>query len=141
MTRIAVALFNYQDGGLRSGTRDFRPLQRALREAETPALFFYCEGKRFLANGGEGLYWCAEALSDQFAVPYIPLPGTMRQGPMGPVIFYNPNLLVARTGGTGGIPTSSSTGATSAGSPCAIVARRETAVPGGFDHQIARHCP
>jgi hypothetical protein len=46
--------------------------------------------------GGQGLYWCAEALFDELGVPYIPLPGTMRIGPMGPVILYNPTVLTAR---------------------------------------------
>jgi hypothetical protein len=104
MTRIPVALFNYQDVGFRSGTYDFRPLQHALSEAETPALILFCEGRRYRSNGGEGLYWCAEALSDEFGVPYIPLPGTMRQGPMGPVIFYNPDVLIARNWWDGANP-------------------------------------
>jgi hypothetical protein len=44
MTRIRVALFNYENGGLRSGGGyDFQPLQAAFAEvAEPPALILFC---------------------------------------------------------------------------------------------------
>jgi endonuclease/exonuclease/phosphatase family metal-dependent hydrolase len=95
--RLPIALFNYQDGGYTAGGYDFGPLQRAFAGiAEVPALILYCEGKYFRVNGDAGLYGCAEALADQLGAPYIPLAGAMRQGPMGPVIFYDPTLLVVR---------------------------------------------
>ncbi|MFG1918120.1 hypothetical protein [Micromonospora sp. NPDC048898] len=99
MTRLPVALFNYQDGGLRPDTGyDFRPLQQAFADVdETPALILFCEAKQYRDNGSRGLYMAAEALSDALGVPYVGLLGWMRRGPLPPATFYNPDLLTLRS--------------------------------------------
>jgi len=98
VTRIDIALFNYEDGGASpSGGYDFRPLQRAFAQAETvPALILYCEAKNYRDRAGEAKYAAAEALSDELGVPYAVELGSMARGPMPPAIFYNPNILVLR---------------------------------------------
>lgn len=101
MTRIDVALFNYQNGGLLpSGSYDFEPLTYAFRDltlrhlTEAPDLILFCEGKKFRANGERGLRECAMALAHACGTTtYIPLAGTMPGGDLGPVMLYNPTVL------------------------------------------------
>jgi hypothetical protein len=98
MTGIVVALFNYQDGGrTANGTYDFTNLQRAFTDVhEPPALILFCEAKNYKDHAGEPKYAAAEALSDQFGVPYVVEIGSMRRGPLPPAVFYNPDVLVLR---------------------------------------------
>jgi len=98
MTRIPVALFNYQNGGLQPASGyDFGPLQHAFAGVdEAPALILFCEAKNYRANAGEAKYAAAEALSDALGVPYAVELGSMQRGPLPPAIFYNPNILILR---------------------------------------------
>ncbi|ROO63046.1 hypothetical protein EDC02_5057 [Micromonospora sp. Llam0] len=98
MTRIDIALFNFQDGGWTpDGGPDFAPLQQAFADVTAaPALILLCEAKRYSDNAGAAKYAAAEALSDQLGVPYVAELGWMPRGPMPPAIFYNPNLLALR---------------------------------------------
>jgi hypothetical protein len=98
MTRIPVALFNYQDGGqTATGTYDFTRLQGAFAALdEAPALILYCEAKNYRDRAGEPKYAAAEALSDQLGVSYAAELGSMARGPLPPAIFYNPEVLILR---------------------------------------------
>jgi hypothetical protein len=98
VTRIDIALFNYESGGARpSGGYDFRSLQRAVAQAEAiPTLILLCEAKNYRDRAGEAKYAAAEALSDELVVPYAVEVGSMARGPMPPAIFYNPEVLVLR---------------------------------------------
>jgi hypothetical protein len=98
VTRIDIALFNYEDGGRTAeGTYDFTKLQRAFSNVDAPpALILFCEAKNYKDHAGEPKYAAAEALSDQLGVPYVVEIGSMARGPLPPAIFYNPDLLVLR---------------------------------------------
>jgi hypothetical protein len=98
VTRIDVALFNYQDGGRQSdGTYNFA-LQRSFADVEAPpALVLYCEAKNYRDHAGQAKYRAAEALADDLGVPYVVEIGAMSRAPMPPAIFYNPNVLVLRS--------------------------------------------
>ncbi|MET0494312.1 MAG: hypothetical protein ABW000_14390 [Actinoplanes sp.] len=99
MTRIAVALFNYEAGGSAGphGGYRFEPLQQAFADLdETPALILFCEAKRYRDNGNAGLHAAAEALCDELGVPYVGVLGSTDRGPIPPAIFYNPNVLTLR---------------------------------------------
>nr|MDT0658736.1 hypothetical protein [Micromonospora sp. DSM 115978] len=98
MTRIDVALFNYEKGGLTAdGRYEFAPLQHAFADvAEAPALILFCEAKNYRDNAGAAKYAAAEALSDELGVPYIVELGSMQRGPLPPAIFYDPTTLVLR---------------------------------------------
>lgn len=98
MTRIGVALFNYESGGRATdGTYDFTKLQCAFSGlTEPPALILFCEAKNYRDNAGAAKYAAAEALSDELGAPYAVELGWMARGPMPPAIFYRPDLLVLR---------------------------------------------
>ncbi|MDG4764454.1 hypothetical protein O7632_10105 [Solwaraspora sp. WMMD406] len=98
MTRIDIALFNYENGGRTpDGRYDFTRLQYAFADVTAvPALILFCEAKHYRDNAGMAKYAAAEALSDELGVPYVVELGWMRRGPMPPAIFYNPDLLVLR---------------------------------------------
>ena len=99
MTHVPVALFNYENGGLRSdGAYDFGPLQEAFAQVEDrPALILFCEAKGYRDRAGQAKYAAAEALSDELGVPYVAEVGSMARGPMPPAIFYNPDVLILRS--------------------------------------------
>jgi hypothetical protein len=71
MTRIGVALFNYESGGRASdGTYDFTKLRCAFSGlSEPPALILFCEAKNYRDNAGAAKYAAAEALSDELHLP------------------------------------------------------------------------
>ncbi len=98
MTRLPIALYNYQNGGAQpGGGYDFRPLQRAFAQAEEiPSLILFCEAKNYRDRAGEAKYAAAEALSDELGVPYAVELGAMMRGPLPPAIFYNPDVLILR---------------------------------------------
>jgi hypothetical protein len=98
MTRLSLAAYNYENGGLRPPMGyDFRPLQHAFSDVdEPPALVLFCEAKRYRDNGNEGLHAAAEALTDELGVPYVGALGWLTRGPLPPAIFYNPDLLTLR---------------------------------------------
>jgi hypothetical protein len=98
VTRIDVALFNYQDGGRAAdGTYDFFGLQRAFADVEAaPALILFCEAKNYRDHAGQAKYAAAEALSDELGMPYVAEIGSMARAPMPPAVFYNPAILVLR---------------------------------------------
>jgi hypothetical protein len=59
VTRLTIALFNYENGGFRSsilgGVYDFRPLQHAVAQAEVvPALFAVLRVEELPRPGGPG---------------------------------------------------------------------------------------
>lgn len=94
MTCIAVDLFNFQDGGLRSdGSYDFVKLQHAFAPGESPALILLCEAKRYGENGKAGLLGAADALSEELGREYVAELGWCDRGPFGPAIFYDPQAL------------------------------------------------
>jgi len=97
-TRLPVALFNYENGGLQpGGDYNFRPLQCAFAQAEViPALILFCEAKNYRDRAGEAKYAAAEALSDELGVPYSVELGSMMRGPLPPALFYNPDILILR---------------------------------------------
>jgi hypothetical protein len=99
MTRMAVALFNYERGGMRAdGGYNFGPLQHAFSNVdEPPALVLFCEAKRYRDNGNAGLCGAAEALADELGRPYVGVLGWLDRGPMPPAIFWDPNVLTLRT--------------------------------------------
>jgi hypothetical protein len=99
VTRLDIALFNYEDGGLQpDGGYDFRPLQYAMAQAEVrPALILFCEAKHYRAHAGKAKYAAAEALSDELGAPYVAELGSMARAPMPPAIFYNPDQLILRS--------------------------------------------
>ncbi len=98
MTRIPIAVYNYEHGGLQpQGGYDLQPLQHAFAGMdEAPALILFCEAKRYRDNGNEGLHAAAEALSDELGVPYVGVLGSLRRGPIPPAMFYNPTVLTLR---------------------------------------------
>lgn len=98
MTRIDIALFNYHAGGRTgTGSYDFTKLQGAVADVDrAPDLILMCEAKNYRDQAGEPKYAAAEALSDEFGVPYAVELGSMMRGPLPPAIFYNPNVLILR---------------------------------------------
>jgi hypothetical protein len=99
MTRVDVALFNYEDGGRQSdGTYNFTKLQRAFADVEAPpAVLLLCEAKNWRDHAGAAKYAAAEALSAELGVPYTVELGSMARAPMPPAIFWNPNVLTLRS--------------------------------------------
>ncbi|WP_431884890.1 hypothetical protein [Micromonospora wenchangensis] len=98
MTRISIALFNFENGGLRGGHHYLKPLVDAFREVTTPpALILLCEAKQWQANGNQPLHQAAELLADRFATPYVGVLGHDPRGPMPPAILYDPTLLTLRS--------------------------------------------
>src|SRR6266511_2492039 len=98
MTRLPIALFNYESGGLQpGGGYAFDAVQRVLAQVDAaPALVLFGEAKHYRGRAGEAKYGAAEALSDQLGVRYVVELGSMARGPMPPAIFYDPNVLVLR---------------------------------------------
>jgi hypothetical protein len=98
VTRLPIALMNYEDGGAQPvGGYDFRPLQRAFTQAEVvPALVLYCEAKNYRFGAGEAKYAAAEALSDEMGGALRRRVGVDGSWTYAPAIFYNPNVLVLR---------------------------------------------
>jgi len=92
---VGCALFNFESGGLQpDGTYDFHPLQAALAHSpRVPALITLCEGKYYAERGNTGLLLAANAIADEFNMPYTAILGHMERGPMPPAIFYNPLVL------------------------------------------------
>ncbi|MBO4164301.1 hypothetical protein [Micromonospora antibiotica] len=98
MTRVSVALFNFENGGLRDGQHDLHPLVDAFHDVTTPpALILLCEAKEWQTHGNQPLLHAAELLADRFATPYVGVLGHDPRGPMPPAILYDPTLLSLRT--------------------------------------------
>jgi hypothetical protein len=99
MTLLPVITFNYEGGGLDKTTKrhHFDGLQNTLsRSPKAPGLIQLCEAKSYQADGNDGLYRAAEAITDVFGVPYAPLLGRGERGPIPPAIFYDTNRLLPR---------------------------------------------
>jgi hypothetical protein len=97
MTPIAVALFNFERGGMRAdASYDFDKLRTAFASVDNdnpPALIMLCEAHNYHKDGETPLYEAARALSDQLVSLYVPKLGYCDRGPFPPAIFYDPTRL------------------------------------------------
>ncbi|MFI7025170.1 endonuclease/exonuclease/phosphatase family protein [Micromonospora sp. NPDC049900] len=107
MTRVEIALLNFEAGGLRrqGQGRDLRLLVDAFHTAEhAPALLLLNEAKYWREDGSRPLHQAAELLADRFHTRYVGLLGHDPDSPMPSAIIYDPTVLTLRSWPTAGDP-------------------------------------
>ena len=91
MTRIEVALFNFEAGGLKTdGSYNFAPLVRAFLDDPNPDLILLCEAKFWHARGKRPFNAAMKDLSVLTGRPYV---GELFTGPLGTAVIYDPTVL------------------------------------------------
>lgn len=92
---IDAAYLNYRSGGLVDGKYEFDSLRQAVTPlvGRAPAVFAFCEGKKWLHKGGIGMNAACAALDDVLGRPYVGQPGWHRRGEYGPAIVWDPQVL------------------------------------------------